>query len=162
MCARAKLSQLDCLASLVAAACHDYKHDGFTNLWHKNKNTQRYLDHGADGTQEKFHFAESWKVLQREECKFINHLSYDDQNKFKQRMQGCILATDMGRHQADMTAMKEMLLALKVESEVDPIVNEEHESYDLFYQQQKWIETAVHFSDVSFQCRDIGVSNLWL
>lgn len=39
---RAGLSQLDCLASLIAGACHDYKHDGFTNLWHKNKDTDRY------------------------------------------------------------------------------------------------------------------------
>lgn len=75
---RTNLTAVDCLAVTIGAACHDFKHDGFTNLWHKNKNTDRFKEHGADGTQEKFHFAESWKVLMREECNFIKHLSYDD------------------------------------------------------------------------------------
>jgi hypothetical protein len=74
---RAKLSSLDCLAALVGAACHDFKHDGFNNIWHKTNNTDRFKEHGAEGTQEKFHFAESWKVLMRDDCNFIGQLSFD-------------------------------------------------------------------------------------
>jgi hypothetical protein len=78
------------------------------------------------------------------------------------RMQGCIYATDMGRHVADLKIMKEMLLAMKVESERDPVISIDYTEVDVFTQQQRWLELAVHFSDVSFQCRDIAVSNLWL
>jgi hypothetical protein len=133
---RAGLSQLDCLASLIAGACHDYRHDGFTNLWHKNKDTDRYKAFGADGTQEKFHFAESWKVLtEREDCNFISHLSYAEQTRFKLRMQGCIHATDMGRHVADLAAMKEMLASLQVTSEHQPIINTSLPENELLLQQ---------------------------
>lgn len=160
---RAKLTELDSLAVLIAAVCHDNAHDGFTNLWHKNKDTTRFKEHGLEGTQEKFHFAISWQALtENTDSNFIKNLSYDEQNRFKLRMQGCIYATDMGRHVADLKTMKEMVAALKVESERDPIVSEEYEGFDLMTQQQKWVEMVVHFSDVSFQCRDIAVSNLWL
>lgn len=122
---RAKLSELDCLAVLIAAVCHDYAHDGFTNLWHKNKDTTRFKQYGVEGTQEKFHFANSWQALtENEYSNFIKYLSYDEQNRFKQRMQGCIYATDMGRHDSDLKSMNEMVTALKVESERDTIVSE--------------------------------------
>lgn len=148
---RAKLSELDCLAVLVAAVCHDNSHDGFTNLWHKNKDTTRFKEHGLEGTQEKFHFAISWQALtENADCNFIKDLTYEEHYRFKQRMQGCIYATDMGRHVADLKTMKEMLATLKVECERDPIVSEEDQSLDLITQQQKWLELAVHFSDVSF------------
>jgi len=77
-------------------------------------------------------------------------------------MQGVIYGTDMGRHASDLQAMKDMLVGLKVETEDDPIVDPEHESHELFYQQQKWLDLVVHFSDVSFQCRDIAISNTWI
>ena len=44
-----------------------------------------------------------------------------------------IYGTDMGRHVADMKEMKEMLLALGVETDEDAIVDEENESYELFH-----------------------------
>ena len=145
------MSKLDCLATLIAGACHDYRHDGFTNLWHKNKDTERYKSFGAEGTQEKFHFAESWKVLtESDECNFIKHLCYEDQARFKLRMLGCIHATDMGRHVSDLAAMKEMLADLKVTSEKEPIVDLTLPADKLVGQQQKWLEHVSHFSDVSF------------
>ena len=58
--------------------------------------------------------------------------------------------------------MKEMLADLKVESEADPIIDEENKTHDLFTQQQRWLDTAIHFSDVSFNCRDVGVSKVWI
>jgi hypothetical protein len=50
------------------------------------------------------------------------------------RMQGCIYATDMGRHVADLKIMKEMLLAMKVESERDPVISKDYTEVDVFTQ----------------------------
>ena len=53
------------MAALFAAFCHDFKHDGFGNNYHQAIQSERFKDHGAEGLQEKFHFAESWKVVER-------------------------------------------------------------------------------------------------
>ncbi len=39
----AKLNHLDLVSSIVAAACHDYEHDGFNNSYHVNYMTDRAL-----------------------------------------------------------------------------------------------------------------------
>ena len=62
-----QLSQVDVLATLFAAYCHDYKHDGFNNGYHAAIKSERFREHGADALQEKYHFAESWKVVERED-----------------------------------------------------------------------------------------------
>ena len=163
LASRAHLTEIDCLAVLIGAVCHDYKHDGYTNLWHKNKNTDRFIQFGEEGTQEKFHFAESWKVLTEQDGNnFIKELPLDQQNRFKKRMQCCIYATDMGRHMDALNSMKEMLASLKVQSETDDIISESYAEMSVEDQQQKWCDLVVKFSDVSFQARDIAVSNMWL
>ena len=123
---KAQLSDLDCLATLIAAACPDLKHDGFNNPWHANKEPDRFKQFGKDGTQEKYHFAESWRIM-TEEANFISNLSYDDQQLFKMRMQGCIYATDMGRHMTDLTQMKDFLVKNGIKTENDPIVSKDWE-----------------------------------
>ena len=39
----AQLSYLDLVAMITAGACHDYAHDGFTNLYHVNFMTDRAI-----------------------------------------------------------------------------------------------------------------------
>ena len=39
-----KLDKLDCLSFLLAGACHDVGHDGFTNPYHINAFTSRAID----------------------------------------------------------------------------------------------------------------------
>jgi len=81
---KAALSPLDCIAVIVAGVCHDFRHDGFTNPWHIQKKSIRFLEHGEVGTQEKFHFAESWDVLCK--TKLLDNLDPDQGNLFKRRM----------------------------------------------------------------------------
>ena len=39
-----KLNDLDKLAMIISAACHDLGHDGFTNSYHLNAITQRAIN----------------------------------------------------------------------------------------------------------------------
>jgi len=61
--ALAKLDDLDTFATLMAAACHDYAHDGYTNNYHARIKSERFLTHGEAGCQERYHFAESFAVI---------------------------------------------------------------------------------------------------
>ena len=39
----AKLNELDLLSILIGSVCHDLGHDGFTNQYHVNANTERAI-----------------------------------------------------------------------------------------------------------------------
>lgn len=109
-----KMNDLECLALLLGAACHDYGHDGFNNGYHTKIKSSRWQAHGAQGTQEKFHFAESWKIA--EQTKLLSCLSNEDLNKFRNVFMGVIIGTDMGEH---MKHLKEMQTILEVDTQ-DP------------------------------------------
>jgi len=64
-----KIDALDEFATLIAAAAHDFKHDGFNNGYHSRIKSDRFASHGADGLQEKYHFAEAWNLI--EECNLL-------------------------------------------------------------------------------------------
>ena len=105
-------------------------------IWHKNKNTKRFIEFGEEGTQEKYHFAESWKTLTEINAyNFIRELTIEQQNLFKKRMQNCIYATDMGRHVGDLGKMKDLLKALNIQSEKDELISEDYKEISVEDQQ---------------------------
>ena len=59
-----RLAPLEIVATITAALCHDYGHDGFNNGYHVATQSARFLSYGGDGVQEKFHFAESFKLIE--------------------------------------------------------------------------------------------------
>jgi len=102
----AQLSKIDILSFLVAGACHDFAHDGFNNAFHVNAMTERAIRYNDTSVQEAFHVAESFAIMQREDCNFLEKLTTDEFKVFRKRMIGCILATDMAKHAADLSALK--------------------------------------------------------
>lgn len=105
----AELDHLDQVASLVAAACHDYDHDGFNNSYHVNAMTTRSVRYNDVSVQEAYHAAESFQVLLKPKNNFLSGMTSEDLKTFKRRMMGCILATDMAKHTEDIEAFKRTL-----------------------------------------------------
>jgi dual 3',5'-cyclic-AMP and -GMP phosphodiesterase 11 len=60
----AQLSDLQVLACLIGAVCHDFGHDGFTNQYQAQIKSARFQLYGEIGCQESYHFAESWKLVE--------------------------------------------------------------------------------------------------
>ena len=102
-----RLPTLEIVAIIVAALCHDYGHDGLNNGYHIAAQSARFLAHGSDGVQEKFHFAESFKCI--EETQLLEGLNSNDLNIFKERMQNCIYATDMAKHMGIINEIKSIV-----------------------------------------------------
>jgi len=48
----ANLSHLDVTCALIAAICHDYKHDGYNNQYHAQIKSERVKLYGEVGVQE--------------------------------------------------------------------------------------------------------------
>ena len=130
---------------MIAGVSHDFCHDGFNNGYHVARQTARFLEHGSDGVQEKYHFAESFKVIER--AALLRNLSAEQAGLFRRRMCECILATDMARHMSDLNDLRalveqqgssENLLAPGV---LDPGERERRRT--------KLLELTIHASDIS-------------
>ena len=103
---RIELSDMDFVSILIAAACHDYAHDGFTNAYHVQSMTNRALRYHDESVQENFHAAESMTLLVHKDNSFLENLEYDQIKVFRKRVVGLILATDMAKHMADLKSFK--------------------------------------------------------
>lgn len=62
-----KLNDLDKLAFFIAAACHDFKHDGFTNQFHSNTFTERAMLSNDIAVQEHYHTYQTFVELGKQE-----------------------------------------------------------------------------------------------
>lgn len=54
---QASLDHLDQVAMMIAAACHDYDHDGLNNTYHINAFTYRTVRYHHNSVQENYHAA---------------------------------------------------------------------------------------------------------
>lgn len=103
------MQDIDKLSFLIAAACHDLGHDGFTNNYHVNAITHRAIDCNDSSAQENFHAAQTFRILAKKECDFLGLLSRAEFLHFRKRVIGLILATDMTKHAAMITSMKQLI-----------------------------------------------------
>jgi len=93
----------------MAAACHDLGHDGFTNGYHVNAITDRAIDSNDVSVQESFHVAEMFRIINKDDTNFAKNMSRDEFKFFRKRAVGLILATDMARHVADLSAISALV-----------------------------------------------------
>ena len=113
----AKLNYLDQLSALVAAACHDYDHDGFNNAYHVKFMTDRAIRANDKAVQENWHAAKSMKILLSPECKFLEDILPGQLKVIKMRITGMILATDMASHQGPLEALQKKIESKHVTKE---------------------------------------------
>lgn len=106
---RAELNSIDVLSIIWAAVCHDFKHDGFSNLYHVNSISDRAIRYSDLSVQENFHAAESFALLNQDQHNFIKAYSREDYITFRKRFIGMILATDMSRHVSDLSNFKSLI-----------------------------------------------------
>lgn len=138
------------MAFLIAATCHDLGHDGFNNGYHVNAFTDRAIRFNDVSVQESYHAAETFTILKMDEFNFLEQLTTDEFRVFRKRVIGCILATDMAKHGADMSTLKSILdtKLIKNGENAGLIINRENEA-SIFKSQQFLLECCLHACDVS-------------
>jgi len=102
----AQLTYLDLVAMITAGACHDFAHDGLTNIYHVNFMTDRAIRYHDKAVQENWHASESMKLLLQDENNFIEAFSVSEKKILRKRMIGMILATDMADHMSHVNVVK--------------------------------------------------------
>ena len=146
----AHLSELDALAICMAAICHDFGHDGFTNAYHVNLISDRAIRFSDQSVQENFHAAESFAILNQTEFNFLEDFSRDDFKTFRLRFIGIIHATDMARHTSDLAKIKTYMEQRGISNgnNRELLIDRESNKKE-FDTKQQLIEFVVHAADVS-------------
>ncbi|CDW73306.1 3 5-cyclic nucleotide phosphodiesterase family protein [Stylonychia lemnae] len=158
----AELDNIDILAFLTAGLCHDLGHDGFTNGYHQNAISDRAIRTNDVSVQESYHVAEAFAIIKKQEFNFLETLKPEEFRILRKRMIGCILATDMAKHFADVSQLKSLAESKQIKNGQNQgmIINKENEA-SLFKSQQFIMELCLHACDLSQQARNFEVSQKW-
>ena len=104
-----ELEHIDVMACIIAGLCHDLGHDGFTNGYHCNALTERAIRYNDVSVQENYHVAETFAIIKKDETNFLESMTRDEMTVFRKRVISMILATDMAKHMADLSALKTLV-----------------------------------------------------
>jgi len=94
------------LACLLAAAVHDFEHNGLSNDFHTQTMTERAIQHNNKSVNEQHHAAEAFKVLLKPENNFLKSISREDFQLLRSIILELVLATDMAEHKSLLDAFK--------------------------------------------------------
>ncbi|CBY15160.1 unnamed protein product [Oikopleura dioica] len=91
------LDDLEILAILFAAACHDVEHTGTTNDFHKDTKSVLAQLYNNVSVLENHHLETTWNTLGQKYCNMLN-LSGSQLKYFKELVHEMILHTDLAKH----------------------------------------------------------------
>lgn len=98
----AQLNYVDLVAAIIAAACHDFDHDGYNNTYHVNFVTHRALRYHDKAVQENWHAAGALALMSEEQNSWAEGISIQEKKVLRKRIVGMILATDMADHMSHL------------------------------------------------------------
>ena len=91
----ALLTDLDCLALLLAAMCHDLEHPGTTNAFQVNTGSALAIRYNDASVLENHHAATGYALL--DACGVLAPLSAEERRSLRRTLVDAVLATDMVR-----------------------------------------------------------------
>lgn len=142
------LSELENLAALLAAACHDVGHPGVTNDFRIKAADEDAITYSDKSVNEFMHCALTYRFLRREDCSFLALLSEEQRASIRKLVVGIILSTDMAMHFTQLQKFKTSLETKGKDSskwDDTPLV----------------LETLVHAADISGVSKPRPIALQW-
>uniref|UniRef100_A0A6Q2XTF6 Phosphodiesterase n=1 Tax=Esox lucius TaxID=8010 RepID=A0A6Q2XTF6_ESOLU len=103
------LTELEVLASLFAAAIHDYEHTGTTNNFLIHTKSDFAMIYNDRSVQESHHISATFRLLQEDQSNIFVNLSREEWMELRALVIEMVLATDMSSHLVQVKAMKACL-----------------------------------------------------
>uniref|UniRef100_A0A672YFR4 Phosphodiesterase n=1 Tax=Sphaeramia orbicularis TaxID=375764 RepID=A0A672YFR4_9TELE len=100
------LTELEVMASLFAAAIHDYEHTGTTNNFHIHTKSEFALIYNDRSVQESHHLSAAFRLLQEDQMNIFVNLSREEWMELRSLVIEMVLSTDMSSHLLQVKAMK--------------------------------------------------------
>lgn len=95
---RSRRQKFILLAGLLAAAIHDYEHEGVNNDFLVKSSSERAVNYNDKSPNENHHVAAAWRVLQRPDCNFLENMTVKEYRMLRALVVDLVLATDMALH----------------------------------------------------------------
>ncbi|XP_008406727.1 calcium/calmodulin-dependent 3',5'-cyclic nucleotide phosphodiesterase 1B isoform X3 [Poecilia reticulata] len=103
------LTELEVMASLFAAAIHDFEHTGTTNNFHIHTRSEFALIYNDRSVQESHHLSAAFRLLQDDQMNIFINLTREEWMEMRSLVIEMVLATDMSSHLLQVKAMKSCL-----------------------------------------------------
>ncbi|XP_034441288.1 calcium/calmodulin-dependent 3',5'-cyclic nucleotide phosphodiesterase 1B-like isoform X2 [Hippoglossus hippoglossus] len=103
------LTELEVMASLFAAAIHDYEHTGTTNNFHIHTKSEFALMYNDRSVQESHHLSAAFRLLQDDQMNIFINLTREEWMELRTLVIEMVLSTDMSSHLLQVKAMKSCL-----------------------------------------------------
>uniref|UniRef100_A0AAQ5XCG5 Phosphodiesterase n=1 Tax=Amphiprion ocellaris TaxID=80972 RepID=A0AAQ5XCG5_AMPOC len=103
------LTELEVMASLFAAAIHDYEHTGTTNNFHIHTKSEFALIYNDRSVQESHHLSAAFRLLQDDQMNIFINLTREEWMELRSLVIEMVLSTDMSSHLLQVKSMKSCL-----------------------------------------------------
>lgn len=155
------LGNIDMIASITAAAAHDFKHNGFNNMFHVNKGSELALTYNDNTVLENWHVSQMFKMLVKDENNFLENFTPSEYRHMRRRMIDGILSTDMARHSEKRTQTLTMIKQYNIKNGENFKKIIEGDALVKFNNQQLVISQIIHTADLSNPAKKGEVYNAW-
>jgi len=97
------------LAGLLAAAVHDYEHEGVTNDFLVKTHNEKAVRYNDQRVNEEHHVAAACTTLIRPECHFVRDMPLADFRQLRSLIIDLVVHTDMGEHDRTLAHFMKIL-----------------------------------------------------
>jgi hypothetical protein len=158
-----ELEKLDVFSLIFSAIMHDFRHTGQGNSYHINKQTEIALVYNDISVLENYHIAETFRVLNKQNCNLLEKYSQDQKKLMRKRVVGMILATDMSLHTKIFTSLKLKVETMQIVNgeNIDELVKRVDTTYLKFDSQQEIFNYTLHAADLSHNVKKFEVTEKW-
>ena len=108
---KGKLDDLEFASMIIGGACHDLGHFGVNNLYLVETKHELAIRYNDVSVLENHHVATAFSLLSDPKNDITANFSKDDFKRFRQRMIGLILSTDMAKHFGELSRFKTRVAA---------------------------------------------------
>jgi calcium/calmodulin-dependent 3',5'-cyclic nucleotide phosphodiesterase len=144
------LTDLEMLATIMAAAIHDYEHTGTTNNFHINTMSDVAMLYNDRAVLENHHISAAFRLLKEDEFNILSGLKREEYRDFRGLVIDMVLATDMSFHFQQIKNMKNLLsMPEKWKEYVDNI------------DKSKALSLVLHCADISHPAKDWKIHSRW-
>jgi len=143
------LSDLEVLAVVFGATCHDVAHPGVTNDFRVKSGDEDAITYNDLSVNENMHLATTFRILNRAECNFVRDtFSPKQRESLRKMVVETVLGTDMAKHFSNLNVLKAIM---------------EEKGKDI----SKWestvpiMEAVLHCADLSNTCKPYNIARKW-
>jgi hypothetical protein len=135
---------------------------GLTNAFHENKRSVLAVRYNDISILENFHVAQAFKELQKESMNIFEKLRPEEYRLIRKIIIHCVLCTDMQKHAALMTLLKNLIVTneVKLGNNASKIIDQVN-AVKQFESKKDILGICLHAADVSNSTRAFPCCQKW-